>query len=235
LANDVIQHSRKKGGEYVETFLKIVPETVISTYRSGNETIRGSVKRLLQIWYDRKVFSAELLDSIKNQLALEIRPLEVYDEETPEPSSLSKLMTAVEGSTEEVDQIEYHMKTVTDPLLSHFLRLDIGQRQDFIDTIRTESNLLCDHENKLKSRQEQHVLFCQYLFEEYKKHQEQLERDIHLLQVSPPWQGIHPSSHRRVSVFFFVLGSFNPNFFLIPLPFGYIVLIDDDVALSRIS
>ena len=184
LANDVIQHSRKKGGEYVETFVNIIPEVVVSTYRSGNETIHGSVKRLLQIWYDRKVFPTELLDSIKDQLALEIKSLEHHDEGDHESSSLSKLMTTIEGSTKEIDQIEYHMKTVTDSLLNHLLGLDMDQMQHFIDAIQAESNLLCDHENKLKSRQEHHTLLCQYLFEEYKKHQEELERDIHLLQVS---------------------------------------------------
>ncbi|KAH6557876.1 hypothetical protein KP509_1Z089100 [Ceratopteris richardii] len=59
LANDILQNSRHKGGEYVTEFWKILPGTLKNVLQKGDEQMHNVVSRLVDIWNDRKVFGSK--------------------------------------------------------------------------------------------------------------------------------------------------------------------------------
>ncbi|GAB4834954.1 hypothetical protein Ancab_033221 [Ancistrocladus abbreviatus] len=58
LANDILQNSRRKGGEYVNEFWKVLPAALKNVYEHGDEHGRKTVLRLVDIWEERKVFGS---------------------------------------------------------------------------------------------------------------------------------------------------------------------------------
>ncbi|KAK8936054.1 hypothetical protein KSP39_PZI014049 [Platanthera zijinensis] len=58
LANDIIQNSRRKGSEFVNEFWKVLPGSLKGAYENGEENIKNSVMRLVDIWDERKVFGS---------------------------------------------------------------------------------------------------------------------------------------------------------------------------------
>lgn len=58
LANDIIQNSRRKGSEFVNEFWKVLPGSLKGAYENGEENIKSSVMRLVDIWDERKVFGS---------------------------------------------------------------------------------------------------------------------------------------------------------------------------------
>lgn len=57
LANDILQNSRKKGLEFVDEFVKVLPKALNDVLENGDETGRKAVLRLVDIWEDRNVFT----------------------------------------------------------------------------------------------------------------------------------------------------------------------------------
>ncbi|GFP82094.1 regulation of nuclear pre-mRNA domain-containing protein 1b [Phtheirospermum japonicum] len=67
LANDIMQISRRKGGEFVNEFWKVLPTALKGVYDSGEENCRNVAFRLVNIWAERKVFGSKgqsLLDEL---------------------------------------------------------------------------------------------------------------------------------------------------------------------------
>ncbi|KAL3637048.1 hypothetical protein CASFOL_019347 [Castilleja foliolosa] len=67
LANDIMQNSRRKGGEFVNEFWKVLPTALKGVYDSGEENCRSVAFRLVKIWAERKVFGSKgqnLLDEL---------------------------------------------------------------------------------------------------------------------------------------------------------------------------
>ncbi|XP_020590345.1 regulation of nuclear pre-mRNA domain-containing protein 1B-like [Phalaenopsis equestris] len=58
LANDILQNSRRKGSEFVNEFWKLLPGSLKGAYENGEENIKNSVMRLVDIWDERKVFGS---------------------------------------------------------------------------------------------------------------------------------------------------------------------------------
>ncbi|KAJ7550425.1 hypothetical protein O6H91_07G100300 [Diphasiastrum complanatum] len=56
LANDILQNSRRKGLEFVNEFWKVLPASLKGALESGDESVRTTAFRLIDIWEDRKVF-----------------------------------------------------------------------------------------------------------------------------------------------------------------------------------
>ncbi|EDO31191.1 predicted protein [Nematostella vectensis] len=65
LANDVLQNSRKKGKEFSSAFARVLREAVPLL---SDKSIKDAVKRVLQIWQDRKVFEVEFIDDLRGKL-----------------------------------------------------------------------------------------------------------------------------------------------------------------------
>ncbi|XP_018484622.1 uncharacterized protein LOC108855327 [Raphanus sativus] len=58
LANDILQNSRRKGSEFVGEFWKVLPEALRDVIDNGDDFARKAVRRLVNIWEERKVFGS---------------------------------------------------------------------------------------------------------------------------------------------------------------------------------
>ncbi|KAH7283531.1 hypothetical protein KP509_34G011700 [Ceratopteris richardii] len=58
LANDILQNSRRRGGEFVTEFWKILPGALKDVLQKGDDRVHNVVFRLVDIWDDRKVFGS---------------------------------------------------------------------------------------------------------------------------------------------------------------------------------
>jgi len=181
LANDIMQHNKKKGGEFIEEFGKIITVAVLATYQMGNETIQNSVGRLLQIWLDRKIFSVETIESMKNQLGMK-RASEINPKVKDHPI-IYKWFENLEKLEEEIHNIRPHVETISEKLRhgTPLISKNPKERQG-IEEVDALLHLLYDYESKLKLKQEQRRSLCNYLLEEYQKQQKLTEEDVHILQ-----------------------------------------------------
>eukprot|EP00249_Psilotum_nudum_P023431 c28870_g1_i1 orf=314-1930(+) len=58
LVNDILQNSRRRGGEYVTEFWRILPGALKDAMEKCDENGRNVVLRLVDIWEERKVFGS---------------------------------------------------------------------------------------------------------------------------------------------------------------------------------
>lgn len=56
LANDILQNSRRRGGEFVTEFWRILPGALKDVIEKGDDQAQSVVLRLVDIWDERKVF-----------------------------------------------------------------------------------------------------------------------------------------------------------------------------------
>jgi len=68
LANDVMQTSRKKGGEFIKEFSKVLPKTVEFVYRTSDTQTHKAILRLIEIWEERRVLSSPVIEEMKSML-----------------------------------------------------------------------------------------------------------------------------------------------------------------------
>ncbi|CAL8109358.1 unnamed protein product [Orchesella dallaii] len=61
LANDIIQNSRKKGGEFGKSFAPILKKMFDHMARIPDEKTKNSVLRILKIWEDRGIYEVNLI------------------------------------------------------------------------------------------------------------------------------------------------------------------------------
>jgi hypothetical protein len=66
VANDVIQHDKRKGGDFVRDFLPMLPSAVQHIMsRVNDETIHRTVKRIIQIWNERDIYQTDAIKLLK--------------------------------------------------------------------------------------------------------------------------------------------------------------------------
>lgn len=76
MANDVIQHDKRKGGEFVKDFLPMLPSAVQHIVSQLNdENTRKTVKRIIQIWSERHVYQPDAIKVLKSSLEGGVRSL----------------------------------------------------------------------------------------------------------------------------------------------------------------
>lgn len=56
LTNDILQNSRKKGREFAEAFVLVVPKALKTLWSEGDQKINRAVLRLVGVWEERRVF-----------------------------------------------------------------------------------------------------------------------------------------------------------------------------------
>lgn len=66
LANHVLQEGRKKGREYMDEYAKVLPRAMRALHKSGDEKMRKSVARLINLWTERGVFNPVNLKQLKD-------------------------------------------------------------------------------------------------------------------------------------------------------------------------
>jgi len=76
VANDIIQTSRKDGREFPEEFYKYLPKVLVHLNEGKDEKVKQSVRRLLKIWDERKVFGSSGIQNLvaKANFSLESSP-----------------------------------------------------------------------------------------------------------------------------------------------------------------
>lgn len=67
-----MQSSRKKGGEFIKEFAKVMKPCVMHVYREGDNQTHKAVQRILDVWVERRVLPAAFVDEIKSALKGEI-------------------------------------------------------------------------------------------------------------------------------------------------------------------
>lgn len=66
LANDVIQNSRKKGGEFGKSFAPILKKTFEHVARIPDEKTKSCILRILKIWEDRTIYEVNLIKDFES-------------------------------------------------------------------------------------------------------------------------------------------------------------------------
>ncbi|XP_066355569.1 UPF0400 protein C337.03-like [Miscanthus floridulus] len=67
LSNDILQNSKRKGGDYVHEFWRVLPRSLKHVYENGGEEGMKLVARLIGIWDERKVFGTRI-ESLKDSI-----------------------------------------------------------------------------------------------------------------------------------------------------------------------
>lgn len=67
MANDVIQHDKRKGGEFVKDFLPMLASAVQHIVSHvDDENIRKTVKRIIHIWHERQIYESDAIKLLKS-------------------------------------------------------------------------------------------------------------------------------------------------------------------------
>uniref|UniRef100_A0A0D9XWI2 CID domain-containing protein n=1 Tax=Leersia perrieri TaxID=77586 RepID=A0A0D9XWI2_9ORYZ len=67
LSNDILQNSKRRGGEFVNEFWRVLPGLLKDFYVNGGEDGKKVVGRLINIWDERKVFGTRI-ESLKDDI-----------------------------------------------------------------------------------------------------------------------------------------------------------------------
>lgn len=85
LANDILQNSRKKGSEFMNEFLKALPEAIENTSRMADTKLRFTLERIFNIWKDRKIYRDEKIKEFKEILHAQPK----LDDDSPDTTDKS--------------------------------------------------------------------------------------------------------------------------------------------------
>ncbi|XP_062202212.1 uncharacterized protein LOC133904724 isoform X1 [Phragmites australis] len=86
LSNDILQNSKRKGGEYVNEFWRVLPRSLKHVYENGEEEGKKVVARLIGIWGERKVFGTRI-ESLKDDILGDNPPTLDNNGNSSKPSS----------------------------------------------------------------------------------------------------------------------------------------------------
>ncbi|KAK3139228.1 hypothetical protein QOZ80_5AG0379890 [Eleusine coracana subsp. coracana] len=86
LSNDILQNSKRKGGEYVNEFWRVLPRSLKYVYENGEDEGKKVVARLIGIWDERKVFGSRI-ESLKDDILGGSLPTLDSNEKNSNPSS----------------------------------------------------------------------------------------------------------------------------------------------------
>ena len=67
LVNDVLQHSKRKGPQFVDAFGHILPKCMSEC---KNAESKSQIERMLDIWESREVFHKHIISAMKYNLGL---------------------------------------------------------------------------------------------------------------------------------------------------------------------
>lgn len=64
----MIQNSKKKGAEYKNEFVKLLPRALQLVTREKKDSLQKSVERIVSVWEERKVFEQDVIVRFKTIL-----------------------------------------------------------------------------------------------------------------------------------------------------------------------
>lgn len=69
LVNDIVQNARvKKRAEFPDAFAPLMPEACQTAYRSSTPEIQAKIRRVVEVWKQRNVFEAPIIQAIESRL-----------------------------------------------------------------------------------------------------------------------------------------------------------------------
>nr|KAJ3422270.1 Regulation of nuclear pre-mRNA domain containing protein 1B [Polyrhizophydium stewartii] len=71
LANDVIQHSKRRSGNYAREFETILPGVFGTTLNGLDHDTKGKIYRILEVWRERNVYEPQFLDLLAAKAKLD--------------------------------------------------------------------------------------------------------------------------------------------------------------------
>ncbi|PUZ62814.1 hypothetical protein GQ55_3G016800 [Panicum hallii var. hallii] len=86
LSNDILQNSKRKGGDFVNEFWRVLPRSLKHVYENGGEDGKKVVARLIGIWDERKVFGTRI-ESLKDDILGDNPPILDNNGNSSNPSS----------------------------------------------------------------------------------------------------------------------------------------------------
>ncbi|KAL5204107.1 hypothetical protein ABZP36_008978 [Zizania latifolia] len=101
LSNDILQNSKRKGGEFVNEFWRVLPGLLKDLYNNGGDDVKKVVGRLIEIWDERKVFGTRI-ESLKEDILGGTHTMGNNGNNlnpSSNPSSLSKAVRKDSGTT----------------------------------------------------------------------------------------------------------------------------------------
>lgn len=87
LANDIIQTSRKKTMDFVKEFAIVLPQVIPEVWRTASEKDQERIKRILDIWEQRRVYSSSFIGNLRS-----------CSKETKKPKVENPLIKALENA-----------------------------------------------------------------------------------------------------------------------------------------
>ncbi|KXL46294.1 hypothetical protein M433DRAFT_153755 [Acidomyces richmondensis BFW] len=70
LANEVVQQSRARGKpDFLLAFEPIIAEATAAAYQGASQDVQGRVRRVVEVWRQRGIFDARILESVEGRLA----------------------------------------------------------------------------------------------------------------------------------------------------------------------
>ncbi|KAF8707202.1 hypothetical protein HU200_030449 [Digitaria exilis] len=86
LSNDILQNSKRKGGDFVNEFWRVLPRSLKHVYENGGEDGKKVVARLIGIWDERKVFGTRV-EGLKDEILGDNPPILDNNGNSSNPSS----------------------------------------------------------------------------------------------------------------------------------------------------
>ncbi|CAM0151290.1 unnamed protein product [Urochloa decumbens] len=86
LSNDILQNSKRKGGDFVNEFWRVLPRSLKHVYENGGEDGKKVVARLIGIWDERKVFGTRI-ESLRDDILGDSPPILDNNGNSSNPSS----------------------------------------------------------------------------------------------------------------------------------------------------
>ncbi|KAI9357049.1 RNA polymerase II-binding domain-containing protein [Zopfochytrium polystomum] len=89
LCNDVLQTSRKRGGDFIREYAHVLPSTIPHIYSHVGKEVRSKVLRILAIWEERNVYPSGFIRGLKESLGAESGQPSASSQDPPRKSSVS--------------------------------------------------------------------------------------------------------------------------------------------------
>jgi len=180
LANDIMQSSRKKGGEFIKEFSKVIKSCMIHVHRENSENHKP-ILRLLDIWDERKVVPTPFIEEIRKALKGEAtQPKELGPSDTLNKTTIPSLLVApisqeADPLHEALQQVE-ELEVTNDIILERVSSINHDLfNTDILNHVSNQSSL-----SEVAAELEEAFI----VYSQYKKHLDQdYERRSKLISV----------------------------------------------------
>jgi len=189
-----MQGSRKRGGEFIKEFGKIMVDEIAHTFKSCGAGVLPQIHRLLAIWEERRVFPTKYISSIRDAVSQHVPPKEkaplpvdltVTDNSSKDP--ISDYLDKIEQSTVINDLLAEKVSSIRSGLLNGELLKDLKSQEDLRE-LAQELDEGCknleQYKKRLQEDLERRTGLCAVLEEQLQKQREAMNNSSTNLKKS---------------------------------------------------